>query len=402
MTANCPARLYEVGDLPGLEFDPVLAELLRDEPVARIRLPYGEGDAWLMTRYADVKFVASDPRFSRAATLGRPVTKMTRHHIPLERAVSYSDPPEHARVRRVVAKAFTDASAEKLRPHAEQVVNELVDAMTGAGRAGELVRQVTSPFPVRVIGELLGVPAVDWPRMTEWAQTVLSVAHDQAAADRANRAKQESGEYFRALAAQRRARPEDDLVSKLVAAQADGVLDEEELVGLSLLLQFNGWHAVRNNGSNMIYLLLTRPQLWARLRGEPGLVPRAVEELLRFIPHKNGIGMPRVATEDVEVGGVLVREGEVVYVSYVAANRDPEVYPDPDRIDLEREEVPHLAFGHGPHYCMGPALARMELEVLVGTLLTRLPDLRLAIPAAQVRWHTNALIRGPIDLPVTW
>jgi biflaviolin synthase len=152
----------------------------------------------------------------------------------------------------------------------------------------------------------------------------------------------------------------------------------------------------------MVYTLLTHPRLWDRVRAEPALLPRAVEELLRFIPHKNGLGQPRIATEDVEVGGVLIRAGEAVYVSYVTANWDEEVFADPGRVDIDRSEVPHLAFGHGPHYCMAPALARMESEVLLAALVERVPGLRLAVPVEQVPWPTRCLIRGPVELPVAW
>lgn len=132
------------------------------------------------------------------------------------------------------------------------------------------------------------------------------------------------------------------------------------------------------------------------------MVPKAVDELLRWIPHKHGVGQPRIATVDIEVGGARIAAGDIVYVSYVAANWDEEVYPEPGRIDFERQGPPHVAFGHGPHFCVGPLLARMESEVLLATLADRLPGLRLAIPADRVRWQTEVLIRGPVDLPVAW
>ncbi|WP_199443072.1 cytochrome P450 [Umezawaea beigongshangensis] len=402
MTVPCPVRHYEVQDLTGLRFDPFLADLLNDEPVARVRLPHGDGDTWVVTRYHDVKFVTSDPRFSRAAVPGASFSKMTRHAVPLDQAVSFADPPEHARIRGVVGKAFAKSTVDGLRPEAEQRVHDLIDAMVRDGAPGELVRRVTSPFPVAMIGTVLGVPPEDWPLTVDWAQTVLSVARDQQAADRAVAAKAAVGAYFRDLAAQRRAEPRDDLLTTLVSAQDEGIINEAEMLALTVLLQSNGWHAVRNNSSMMVYTLLTHPRLWDRLRAEPAAAPRVVEELLRFIPHKSGLGQPRIATEDVEVGGVLVRAGEAVYVSYLTANRDERVFPDPERIDIDRPDVPHLAFGYGPHYCMAPALARMESEVLLTALVRRLPELRLAVPVEQVPWPTGCLIRGPVELPVTW
>ncbi|WP_438289678.1 cytochrome P450 [Streptomyces sp. HUAS TT7] len=393
--------MWTVEDLPTLDFDPFLRESLRDTPVSRIRLPHGEGDCWLVTRYEDVRFVTSDPRFSRDIT-GRPIPKMTRHFIPMDRALSFVDPPGHARVRAVVAPAFTQRAMDRLRPRAQELLDTRVDRLVAAGPPADIVRHITSPFPLDVVSELIGVPPADRPRIRDWAQTLLTRASDEAAAERALRVRGAAGAYFRELAAQRRAAPQDDLMSVMVAAVDDGRIDEEELLALTTLMELNGWHAVCNNTSNMVYALLTQDGLMDRLRSEPGLVPQAVDELLRWIPHKHGVGQPRIATQDVEVGGVLIRDGEFVYVSYVAANWDELVYPDPERIDVERQGPPHLAFGHGPHFCVGPLLARMESEVLLSTLINRLPDLRLALPPGQVRWQTNVLIRGPVDLQVTW
>ncbi|MFE3180951.1 cytochrome P450 [Streptomyces violascens] len=384
-----------------MDFDPFLSESLRNAPVSRIRLPHGEGDCWLVTRYEDVRFVTSDPRFSRDIT-GRPIPKMTKHFIPMDRALSFVDPPGHARVRAVVAPAFTQRAMDRLRPRAQELLDRRVDRLMAAGPPADLVRHITSPFPLDVVSELIGVPPADRTRIRDWAQTLLTRASDEAAAARALEVRAAAGAYFRELAARRRAEPRDDLMSVMVAAVDNGQIDEEELLALTTLMELNGWHAVCNNTSNMVYALLTQDGLMDRLRSEPELVPQAVEELLRWIPHKHGVGQPRIATQDVEVGGVLIRDGEFVYVSYVAANWDELVYPDPERIDVERQGPPHLAFGHGPHYCVGPLLARMESEVLLSTLLNRLPDLRLALPPEQVRWQTNVLIRGPVDLPVTW
>ncbi|MFD9818937.1 cytochrome P450 [Streptomyces violascens] len=384
-----------------MDFDPFLSESLRNAPVSRIRLPHGEGDCWLVTRYEDVRFVTSDPRFSRDIT-GRPIPKMTKHFIPMDRALSFVDPPGHARVRAVVAPAFTQRAMDRLRPRAQELLDRRVDRLMAAGPPADLVQHITSPFPLDVVSELIGVPPADRTRIRDWAQTLLTRASDEAAAARALEVRAAAGAYFRELAARRRAEPRDDLMSVMVAAVDNGQIDEEELLALTTLMELNGWHAVCNNTSNMVYALLTQDGLMDRLRSEPELVPQAVEELLRWIPHKHGVGQPRIATQDVEVGGLLIRDGEFVYVSYVAANWDELVYPDPERIDVERQGPPHLAFGHGPHYCVGPLLARMESEVLLSTLINRLPDLRLALPPEQVRWQTNVLIRGPVDLPVTW
>ncbi|MGI5348905.1 cytochrome P450 [Streptomyces sp. CA-250714] len=397
--SECP--LYEVpDDPPELRFDPFLRTALQMPP-ARIRLLYGEGDCWLVTRYDDVRFVTSDPRFSRDI-VGRPTPRMTRHLIPLDRAVSFVDPPDHARVRAVVAPAFSRAGVERVRPWVESVVDGLVDDMLAAGPPADLVRYVTSPFPLEVVGEVLGAPPEDRPRLRDWADALFTRAADDAGLERAQQIKTAARAYFRRLAARRRRRPADDLMTRMVEAVDAGRLDEEELLALATLIGLNGWHAVRNNVSNMVYLLLTRDELRERLLSAPELLPQAVEELLRWIPHKNGVGQPRIATEDVEVGGALIRRGEVVQVSYVAACRDPGRFSDPDTIDVDRQGPPHLAFGHGPHHCVAPLLARMEAEVLLSTLLNRLPGLRLAVPREEVSWQQQVLIRGPVGLPVSW
>ncbi|WP_314615984.1 cytochrome P450 [Streptomyces stackebrandtii] len=270
--------------LPDTVFDPLPHRLLREEPVARVRLRYGEGDAWLVTRYEDVKQIASDPRLSRALAVGRPVTSMTPHDLARHRT-------EH---------------------------------------------------------------------------------------------------------------PGGDLVSELAAARATGGISTPELVSMSVMLTLNGLDAVRNIVATMVYVLLGHPEQTAKLRAEPDRLPRAVDELLRYIPQRNGVGMPRIATADIEVGGVTIREGEAVYVFYPAANRDPSVYTEPDRLDLDRNEAPHLAFGHGAHYCAGAQLARMEAEVMLSTLLTRFPELATAVEPERIAWRRGTVNRGPVSLPVTW
>ncbi|MEU1074598.1 MULTISPECIES: cytochrome P450 [unclassified Streptomyces] len=402
MSQTDDARIYDVHDLPGLAFDPFLWESLSEAPVSRIRLPHGTGECWLVTRHEDVRLVISDPRFSRDI-LGRSVPKMTRHFIPLDRAVSFVDPPDHARVRSVVAPHFTKRSIDRRRRRAHLVMEELCRDLEAAGPRADLISRVISPFALAMIGEVIGIPAEDRPRIRDWAQTVLTRAGDDAQALRAEDAKQAARSYFRQLAAQRRVRPREDVMSAMVTAVDAGRIDEEELLALATLMGLNGWHAVCNNTANMMYVLLTQPHLMERLRGEPGdLIGPAVSELLRWIPHKHGVGQPRITTEAVAVGGVLIPEGELVYVSYVAANWDEAVYPDPGRIDFERQGPPHLAFGFGPHSCVGPLLARMEAEVLLSTLVGRFPSMRLAIPVEDMNWQTDVLIRGPVDLPVTW
>ncbi|MDT0447994.1 cytochrome P450 [Streptomyces hesseae] len=394
-----PVRFWDVRDLRGLDFDPFMAERLRDEPISRVKLPNGEGHAWFVTRYEDVKFVTSDPRFSRQAVLGRPITRLAPHFIPLDEAVGFADPPEHTRLRKAVARSFTTRSLDRLRPGAQRAADELLDEMEQEGPPADLMEHLHGPLPLAVISDLMGVPQVDRRQMALWTNVILSAGYGREASERA---KNGMAKYFTDLLAQRLAEPQEDLAGELADATAQGGLSTEEAVAIALLIQASAAHAVRNNSANMVYALLTHPEQTARLRAEPELLPQAIEELLRFIPHRSAVGLARIATEDVEVAGVTIKAGEVVHSSYLTANRDPEVFDRPDELDFDREHVPHLSFGHGPHFCLGSMLARLESEIILSSLLRRFPELRLAEPVEKVRWQRNALIRGPENLPVTW
>lgn len=393
-----PVRFWPVRDLTGVEFDPDLAALMREGPVSRIRLPNGEGWAWLVSRHEDVRTVTNDPRFSRRAVVGSDVTRLAPHFIPVDGAVGFEDPPDHTRLRRAVAPAFTTRGVERLRGRARAMLDELVDGVLRDGPPADLVARVLAPFPLAVVCELMGVPAADRPAMHEWTSLILSSAEG---AERSERARNAMCGYFARLLAERPGTGGEDVVALLSAAVADGEITGAEAVGLALLVQIGG-EAVTNNTGNMAYLLLTRPELMARLRGDPGVRATAVDELLRWIPHRNGVGLCRIATEDLTVGGQEIRRGEAVYVSYLAANRDPEVFADPDGIVLDRSPNPHVAFGYGPHYCVGALLARLETELLFSALVDRLPGMRLAVPEEELRWRPGALIRGPEGLPVVW
>ncbi|MEU8758997.1 cytochrome P450 [Streptomyces sp. NPDC048659] len=385
--------------LPGTVFDPLPHRLLHEEPVARVRLPHGEGHAWLVTRYEDVKLVSADPRLSRAATVGRPITSMTPHTLAPAGGVGRADPPDHTRLRRLIAPTFGRRRMAALRAHTERTAEAHALRTLETGPPADLAETFVGPLSATVVAELLGVPAADLDRVQTWRAGLLSNATTAAAGEAV---KKEIAGYFADLARHRAAHPGDDLVSELAAARETGGISTPELVSMAVMLTLNGLDAVRNIVSTMVYVLLTHPAQTAKLREDPARLPRAVDELLRYIPQRDGVGMPRVATADVEVGGVTIREGEAVYVFYPAANRDPSVYTEPDRLDLARDEAPHLAFGHGAHYCAGAQLARMEAEVMLTTLLTGFPALRLAVPPDEIAWRAGTVNRGPEALPVTW
>ncbi|QFZ79079.1 cytochrome P450 [Streptomyces fagopyri] len=385
-------------DLSGVDFDPVLAELMREGPVTRVKLPNGEGWAWLVTRHDDVRMVANDPRFSREAVMDHPVTRLAPHFIPARGAVGFLDPPDHTRLRRSVAAAFTAGGVERVREKSRRMLDELVDELLQEGPPTDLTERVLGPFPIAVICELMGVPAMDRANMHTWTQFILSSSHG---ADVSEKAKNEMGAYFAKLIGDRGGSTGEDVTSLLGAAVGRDEVTLEEAVGLAVLLQIGG-EAVTNNCGQLFFLLLTRPDLAGRLRAEPDIRPRAIDELLRYIPHRSAVGLSRIATEDVDIKGVRIRAGEAIYVSYLAANRDPEVFTDPETIDFSRSPNPHVAFGFGPHYCPGGMLARLESELLVDALLDRMPGLRLAVAPEQVPFRKGALIRGPEALPVRW
>jgi biflaviolin synthase len=393
-----PVREWPALDLPGTDFDPVLRELMTEGPVTRIRLPNGEGWAWLVTRYDDVRMVTNDPRFSREAVMDRPVTRLAPHFIPARGAVGFLDPPDHTRLRRSVASAFTARGVERVRDKARLILDELVDELLEAGPPADLIEAVLGPFPIAVICELMGVPATDRHDMHTWTQLILSSSQG---AEVSERAKDEMGAYFADLVGLREGATGEDVTSLLGAAVGRGEVTLEEAVGLAVLIQIGG-EAVTNNSGQMFHVLLSRPELAERLRSEPALRSRAIDELLRWIPHRNAVGLSRIALEDVEIRGHTIRAGDAVYVSYLAANRDPDVFPDPDAIDLDRSPNPHVAFGFGPHYCVGGMLAKLESELLVDALLDRVPGLKPAVPPQEVPFKKGALIRGPEALPVTW
>ncbi|MFC7303716.1 cytochrome P450 [Streptomyces monticola] len=401
----CPAGLPPVRDWPaldlhGVDFDPVLRELMDAGPLTRIRLPNGEGWAWLATRHADVRALTNDPRFSRAAIVGRQVTRLAPHFIPMPGAVGFVDPPDHTRLRRAVTAAFSARGAERARARARDELDRLCTRLLAAGPPADLTAQLLEPFPIAVVSEVMGIPEELRADMHAWTQRILSSTEG---AERSEEAKAAMAAAFVRLIGEHTGGGEDgeSVVALLGAAVDRGDLSREEAVGFAVLLQIGG-EAVTHNTGNMLYVLLTRPDLWDRLRTEPGVLPGAVDELLRYVPHRSSVGLSRIALEDVELHGHTIRAGDPVYVSYLAANRDPDVFADPETIDFDRAPNPHVSYGHGPHYCAGALLARMQAELLVGALVERFPGLRLAVPAEQVPYRRGALIRGPEALPVTW
>jgi cytochrome P450 len=393
-----PVQTYPFGPPEGLNLNPTYARL-RTEPLVKVEMPYG-GVAWLATRYEDVKFVLADLRFSRAEAVGKDVPRVMPP-IEQETSILSMDPPEHSRLRKLVAKAFTARHIERLRPRTQAIIDELLDEMIASGSPADLAESLSWPLPITVICELLGVPVEDRDRFRVWTDQLLSLAG--AEIQQTEQARANLDAYLAELIARRRAEPTDDLLGQLVVARDEGDrLSEEELVTFGVTLLVAGHETTANQTGNFVYLLLTQPELWQQLVANPDLVPSAVEELTRFVPLGASAAFGRIALEDVEVGGQLVRKGESVMTQNGSANRDEAVFDRPDEINLTREQNPHVGFGHGVHHCLGAPLARLELQLAVGTLVRRLPGLRLAVPADDVAWRVNRLVRGVRALPVAW
>ncbi|OAH09312.1 cytochrome P450 [Streptomyces jeddahensis] len=393
---KCPFDFSE-----GMEFDPSLAALMERDTIARIRLPYGEGDAWLVTGFDDVRQVTTDHRFSRAGIMGHDYPRLTPEPIVSPESINVIDPPRSTRLRHLASQAFTNRHVERMRQSIVGLTDALLDEMAQQGPPADLVRHLSDRLPQHTICEVLGIAPEDRPRMQEYAHQLLSTGPDSR--ETAATAKAELREYFGGLVAERRRNPGEDLISALAAAKdGDDALDDQELAVMCLTLMLSGHDTATCEISDISYLLLTRPELMEQLRTRPETLTAVLDELLRYIPFRKGVGIPRVALEDVEMGGVKIRKGDFVHVSYLTANRDPKRFPDPDTIDPNRPPTPHMTFGWGGHRCIAAPLAMAELEVAIGRLVERFPGLRLAVPAEEVRWDTETIRRFPLELPVAW
>jgi cytochrome P450 len=395
-TTTCPFDFSEA-----LEFDPAFAKLMSSGSPTRIRLAYGDADAWLVTGFDAVKQVTTDNRFSRAGIIGRDYPRMTAEPIVSPESINVMDPPHSSRVRHLASQAFTQPQVEQMRPRILRLADLLLDDMEKDGPPADLVRFLSDPLPQHTVLDLLGIERQEWPRIQESVHRLLVVGADNKEA--AARVKSDLTAYFAELVTQRRECPGTDLISAMAAARdGEEQLDDRELAVMTLMLALSGQDTATCQISNITYLLLTRPELMERLKSRPDTLTDVLNELLRYIPFRKGVGIPRVALEDVELDGVRIRAGDFVHVSYLTANRDPERYRNPHAIELDRPNAPHMTFGWGGHRCIAMPLAMAELEVAIGRLVERFPGLRLAVPPGELRWDTKTIRRFPLELPVEW
>jgi cytochrome P450 len=380
---------------------PEMRKLMAKCPVSKVRLP-DDSTAWLVTGFGEAREVMVDQRYSRALVFA-PGRQVYGVEATLADAIIAKDPPEHTRLRKLVARAFTEKRIQALRPRVARIVDDLIDAMLAGPRPGDLSHGFSLMVPASVICVLLGVPIADVGRFHEWSNAIF--ADWSRPRDEISQAYAAMGGYMWQLIARKRKEPEDDLISVLVDARdAAGKLTDDELVQFCIGLLAAG-HETTANSINMSFVALCQhPDELARLRADPSLIPAAVEELLRYviISGSGFVPLARITREEVHLGGVTIPAGETVLPSFNTANRDPAAFDDPDRLDVGRAPGTHLGFGAGTHHCLGAQLARMELQEAFRGLLTRLPGLRMTVPMSELEFRPGQAIASMRELPVTW
>jgi cytochrome P450 len=391
-----PLRRSEPTEVPS-EY----ARLRAGQPVCPVTLPTGD-PAWLVLRHQDAKQVMTDRRLSRAAACAADAPRMLSQP-PNPEVILYMDPPRHSRVRRIAAAALDAMPIDELRAQVAATVDGLLAEMATTDGPVDLNAVYARPLPLRVIGTALGVAEADLPAMAGWTEQILSLTTSPPAR---LVARQQLAGFFGRLIGERMAQPGTDVLSRLVtisAADPDGPLEPAELVSLAMTLLIAGHESSVTILANAVILLIRHPDQLKTLLADRELMPAAVEELLR-------LSMPgtspflRIATAELELGGTVLRPGEAVTVNYESALRDPDVFSEPDRLDLARRPQPgtSIYFGHGPHYCLGSGIARAQLEIGLWELFYRFPTLRLAVDENELRWRDDSALGGFVEVPVAW
>jgi cytochrome P450 len=358
--------------------------------------------AWLVTEYSDVRRLLADPRLSKAAGRAAPIiAKHSTEDVSGESITSesmlFSDPPQHSRLRTMFSRAFTMRRTENLRPRIEELTDQVLGSVP-TGAEIDLVESVAMAIPIAVIGELLGVPRAAHHDLRRWNRTLTSVDSEPSEKYRAYMA---SLEYFRNLIAEkvRSHDTADDLINAMINPDNEERFDESELLSTIFLMMNAGYETTANLISSSVYALLKHPEQLELLRGDATLIPNAVEEFLRYESPLN-LSTLRYTTEPVEIGDTVVPAGEVVFLALCSANRDPDRFAEPDRLDIRRNVATHLAFGHGIHHCVGAPLARLEGEIVLARLLEMFPHWEAAEPLDRLSWRYTLQFRGLERLPM--
>jgi cytochrome P450 len=383
---------------PDHPFDPLpgVVELLkRDEPPS-LPLP-GRPSARVISRYADVRLVLADPRFS-AALGGTMADGRPPHASQAPAPMLRQDPPEHTRLHRMLTSEFSFRRVAAMRPRIERIVEAALDDLTAAGPGADLVEHFAMPFASMTIAELLGVPYADRADFQSRSRVVVGLGSSPR---QVGAALADMHAYMHDLIARRRPNPgTDDLIGRMLTTHGNA-LDDAELAGVSNLLLVAGHETTANMLGLGTLLLLQNPEHLVAMRDDPSAVDPLIEELLRYLSVAQ-LTVSRRATEDVDLNGQLIRAGEDVICAIPTANRDEALVQDADRFDPGRRPAAHLAFGHGIHQCLGQQLARLELRVAYPALLNRFPGLRLAVPAQDLTFREESFTYGVDSMPVAW
>jgi cytochrome P450 len=390
----------------------LLAKYRESGPAHEVVFAHG-AKVWMVTQYDEVRALTNDPRVSKD---GRRMNELFSRHSggavvheeeeEEEAGVGFdddlaahmlnSDPPRHTRLRALVGKAFTPARVEKMRPKIEQVADRLLDAFEGRSDV-DLVSEFAVRLPITIICDLFGMPEEDREQFRLWSLKLVGAGQDP---DEVADASKNVVDYANALIDSKRRNPGEDMVSELVRVTDDGDrLTQGELVAMIFVLVVAGHITTIYSIGNTAANLLAHPAELTKLRNDLSLMPRAVDELLRF-DGPSGVGTFRFTNDEIKVGDTIVPPGQILALSWHAANRDSSHFPDADRLDIERKPLGSMAFGHGIHYCIGVPLAKMQIEIALSRLISRFPHLRLAVPFQELRWEISALLRGLEALPV--
>ncbi|NUT43141.1 MAG: cytochrome P450 [Thermoactinospora sp.] len=403
MSVNEHVLTYPIPNDAALDPPSEWAELRGQCPVAQVRLPSGD-HAKLLTRYDDVKQVLADPRFTRqlsapdAARLSAEGAGVFNSDLA---TIIPDGGEEHQHWRRLVSKWFTAKRMTALRPRMTRIAEELVDDMIERGAPGDLKASLGFPLPVYVICDMLGVPADDRDRFSYWSDTLLNLTRYPQAEIEA--AQAEFFQYMSDLLTAKRAEPGEDLLSALIAigGPEDGGLSDLQILVTGMALLVAGHETTANMIGKMVSMLLADRGRWEALLADPSLIRTAVEESLR-LDANSGFGLPRYLPEEAEVGGEVLPKGTTVICSMAAANRDERAFEGAGEMDLTRSPNPHLSFGSGAHSCLGQALARTELQVVLEVLLRKVPTLELAVPVAELERVEGLAVGGLRTVPVRW
>jgi cytochrome P450 PksS len=388
---------------------PTLARMREIAPIYHIQHKEFGSYPWLVTRYSDSIQLLNDERFTkddmRIPGRGEPDHELTPDEMMMAAAGAINrhmltlDPPDHTRLRGLIHKAFTPNMIRALETRIQEITNELIDRMQEKGQF-DFIREFAFPLPVTVIAELLGVPKEDQLKFGEWSRAIIMGGTRGADLEKVGAAALEFIMYFHEKFDERRENPQDDLITALVQAEEAGEkLDQQELISMVFLLLVAGHETTVNLLSNGMLALMQHPDQKQLLAEQPGLIKTAVDELLRY-DGPIGVSTMRWALEDVEYYGVTIPAGSMVVASLLSANRDPEMFVNPDGLDITRNPNKHIAFGNGIHYCVGAPLARMEGAIAFNTLLRRVPNLALTVGVDELLWNPTILLHGMQSMPV--